>query len=53
MINTLGWDSTTTIDIDNSGNRATIQDALTNEFEIAKLTPSILNNAATLFGNLC
>lgn len=51
VINTLSWDSTTTIDIDNSGNSATIQDALTNEFEIAKLTPSILNNAAALFGN--
>src|SRR5699024_2725686 len=51
LIDTLGWDSTTSITIDNSDQTVSLQNALTNEFEISKLTPSILNNAAALFGN--
>lgn len=51
LIDTLGWDSTTSITIDNSDQTVPLQNALTNEFEISKLTPSILNNAAALFGN--
>src|SRR5699024_8582764 len=49
-IETLEWDADTLINIDED-EQLSLKDALTNYFEISKLTPSLVKNAADIFGN--
>lgn len=50
LIETLEWDADTLINIDED-EQLSLKDALTNYFEISKLTPSLVKNAADIFGN--
>lgn len=51
LIETLVWDPEEIVPINDSGDTLTLRDALTNHFEITKLTKPIVTKAANIFGN--
>lgn len=51
LIETLGWDKDIEIPINDDGDTLPLEKALTEHFEITKLTKSLLQKAAELFGN--
>ncbi|AMG19115.1 assimilatory sulfite reductase (NADPH) flavoprotein subunit [Staphylococcus saprophyticus] len=51
LIETLGWDKDIEIPINDDGDTLPLEKALTEHFEITKLTKPLLQKAAELFGN--
>lgn len=51
LIETLGWDKDIEIPINDDGDALPLEKALTEHFEITKLTKPLLQKAAELFGN--
>ncbi|PHK48716.1 assimilatory sulfite reductase (NADPH) flavoprotein subunit [Staphylococcus edaphicus] len=51
LIDALHWDAETLIQINDSDSVRSLKDALTHDFEISKLSPVLMKNAAQLFGN--
>lgn len=51
LIETLGWDKDIEIPINDDGDTLLLEKALTEHFEITKLTKPLLQKAAELFGN--
>lgn len=51
LIETLGWNKDIEIPINDDGDTLPLEKALTEHFEITKLTKPLLQNAAELFGN--
>ncbi|MDW4440693.1 assimilatory sulfite reductase (NADPH) flavoprotein subunit [Staphylococcus saprophyticus] len=51
LIETLGWDKDIEIPINDDGDTMPLEKALTEHFEITKLTKPLLQKAAELFGN--
>lgn len=51
LIETLGWDKDIEIPINDDGDTLQLEKALTEHFEITKLTKPLLQKAAELFGN--
>lgn len=51
LIETLGWDKDIEIPINDDGDTLALEKALTEHFEITKLTKPLLQKAAELFGN--
>ena len=51
LIETLGWDKDIEIPINDDGDTLPLEKALTEHFEITKLTKPLLQEAAELFGN--
>ncbi|WP_436951613.1 assimilatory sulfite reductase (NADPH) flavoprotein subunit [Staphylococcus shinii] len=51
LISALGWEADTNIKLSDNEEARSLNDALKYDFEISKLTPGLLHNAAELFGN--
>ncbi len=51
LIETLVWDPDESVPINDAGDTLSLRDALTNHFEITKLTKPIVTKAANIFGN--
>lgn len=51
LIDALNWDAETPIQMNDSDSMRSLKEALTHDFEIAKLTPVLMKNAAELLGN--
>ncbi|WP_426704089.1 assimilatory sulfite reductase (NADPH) flavoprotein subunit [Staphylococcus shinii] len=51
LTETLGWDKGTEVTINDDGDTLTLEKALTEHFEVTKLTKPLLQKAAELFGN--
>lgn len=51
LIDALNWDAETPIQMNDSDSMLSLKEALTHDFEIAKLTPVLMKNAAELLGN--
>ena len=51
LISALGWDADTNIQLSDNDASRSLKDVLLYDFEISKLTPGLLHNAAELFGN--
>ncbi|OEK99585.1 assimilatory sulfite reductase (NADPH) flavoprotein subunit [Staphylococcus saprophyticus] len=51
LIDALNWDAETPIQMNDSDSMRSLKEVLTHDFEIAKLTPVLMKNAAELLGN--
>ncbi|WP_440858448.1 assimilatory sulfite reductase (NADPH) flavoprotein subunit [Staphylococcus shinii] len=51
LISALGWEADTNIKLSDNEEARSLNGALKYDFEISKLTPGLLHNAAELFGN--
>jgi len=51
LITTLNWDADLQVPINDNGDKRSLKEALTYDFEISKLTPGLMKKAAELFGN--
>lgn len=51
LIDALNWEAETPIQMNDSDSMRSLKEALTHDFEIAKLTPVLMKNAAELLGN--
>lgn len=51
LIDALNWNAETPIQMNDSDSMRSLKEALTHDFEIAKLTPVLMKNAAELLGN--
>lgn len=51
LIDALHWDAETPIQINDNDSMRSLKEALTHDFEISKLTPVLMKNAAELLGN--
>lgn len=51
LIDALNWDAETPIQMNDSDSMRSLKEALTHDFEIAKLTPVLMKNAAELLDN--
>ncbi len=51
LISALGWEADTNIQLSDNDAPRSLKDVLLYDFEISKLTPALLHNAAELFGN--